>query len=80
MDHPVTRPLPSVALAKLNHLVGEAHDAQEAFDNWDQGRTWVASRPRECTLAEVVAEWDEANAKLIAHVLANADALSGVGR
>lgn len=59
----------------LNDFVREAYNAQEAFDNWDQGRTWNHTSPglypegRYCTLQEVVDELDAANRALVDFVL-----------
>lgn len=62
-------------IPKLNELVKAAAAAQEAFDNWDEGKTWPDiskpwhATPRFCTLATVVRELDEANLKLVDYVL-----------
>ena len=69
-----------MAQAELNDLVREAYDAQEGFDNWDQGKTYYPSPfekgPRICTLDEVVAELDAANLKLVRFAVENAAALT----
>lgn len=61
-------------LADFNDLVREAYSAQEAFDNWDEGKTWDAGskftkQPRMCALDDLCTEWDAANIKLINFVL-----------
>jgi hypothetical protein len=56
-------------LADFNDLVREAGVAQEAFDQWDQGKTSDGWNPaREVDLATVVQEWDEANLTLLLYV------------
>jgi hypothetical protein len=66
-------------LPEFNDLVRQAMDAQEAFDNWDEGATWHPSwqklAPRVCTLDEVVKEWHDANEKLIQFVLDHGEQL-----
>lgn len=65
---------------RFNELVREASTAQEAVDRWDGGCTWNSfgiSAKRTCSLDEVVAEWDAANAALIKFVLDNKDVLDG---
>lgn len=63
--------------AELNDLIREAYDAQEGFDNWDEGKTYYPHSPfidgpRKCSLDEVVAELDAANLKLVQFVVWNA--------
>lgn len=58
---------------RFNELVFAAAEAQEGFDNWDDGKTYYPSSvlgrgPRECTLDEVVAEWARANIELVQFV------------
>lgn len=58
--------------AEFNDLVRKAHDAQETFDSWDEGKAYTPGPfggLRLCTLEEVVGEWNEANRKLIEFTL-----------
>jgi hypothetical protein len=57
---------------ELNDAIREAFGAQEAFDNWDNGKTFydkVFGGPRFCALQDVVDELDTANLKLVQFVL-----------
>ena len=58
--------------ADLLDLVREAFDAQQAFDNWDNGKTsdgWNVGR--EVDLATVIQEMDEANLTLVMYIAEN---------
>jgi hypothetical protein len=68
-------------LPDFNMLVRDAFDAQDAFDQWDDGKTigdfFVAGQRtmREVDLDTVTREWDEANRKLIEYVLEHGEKL-----
>jgi hypothetical protein len=63
--------------ADLLDLVREAYDAQEAFDQWDNGQTVggfvVGGRrtAREVALDVVIQEMDEANLTLVMYIAEN---------
>ena len=65
--------------ADLLDLVREAYVAQEGFDNWDGGETHYPGpfgKPnRECDLATVIQEMDEANLTLVMYIAENHEAI-----
>lgn len=59
------------AVSQLNDLVRECQILQDQFDQWDDGHTisGPSGGPREVSLDDLCREWDEANRKLVEHVL-----------
>lgn len=71
-------------IAELNDLIREAYEAQEGFDNWDEGKTYYPNSflrdARHCSLEQVVHELDFANLKLVRFVLAHPELASQLHR
>lgn len=57
-------------------LVREAAYCEEAFDNWDNGKTWAPlGKERSASLDEITQEWDAAREKLVRFVMENGEQL-----
>jgi hypothetical protein len=60
-------------VADLNDLVGSVASAQEALDNWDEGRTTVHGMIRFCDLELLEQELDEDLLALVLYVREHGD-------
>ena len=65
--------------ADLNDLIHDCWLAEEAFDNWDDGKTSDSAifglGQREVSLKEVCLEWTRARIKLVEYIMANGEEL-----
>lgn len=66
---------PTNYVADLNDLVGSVASAQEAFDNWDDGRTTIHGMIRFCDLELLEQELDEDLLALVLYVREHGDEL-----